>query len=99
MRWPIRSYDYAICYNVACTTEKTKLSLSPSAKQRRNPCSGSPSVYQDLSTLHVWPLKKAIVDLSIKMKGTPKRSSGNSSSPLAPEQGYRCCFADFTNHG
>ena len=50
MRRPIRCYDYAICYNVACTADETKLLLSPSAKQRLNPCSGSPPENQDLST-------------------------------------------------
>ena len=38
-------------------------------------------MYQDLSTRHDWPVKKAIVDLSIKMKGNSKRTSGNSLSP------------------
>ena len=30
---------------VACATDETKLCLSPSVKQRRNPCSGFPPVY------------------------------------------------------
>ena len=63
---------------LACTTDKVKLCLSPSAKQHRNPCSRPPHVYQDLSTRHDWPVKKAIVDLPIRLKG----SSGNSLSPL-----------------
>ena len=41
---------------LACATEETKLWLSPSAKQRRNPCSGLPPVYQDLSTRYDWPV-------------------------------------------
>ena len=43
------------CYHVtslACVTDKSKFWLSPSAKQRRNPCSGHPPVYQDLSMRH-----------------------------------------------
>ena len=56
--------------------------LSPSAKQRRNPCSGPPPVYQDLRTRNDWPVKKAIVDLPITMKGNSKRTSGNSLNPL-----------------
>ena len=37
-----------------------KLCLNPSAKQRRNPCSGLPAVYPDLSTHHDWPVKKGL---------------------------------------
>ena len=44
--------------NEACATDETKLWLSLSAKQRRNPCSVPPVVYQDLSTLHDWPAKE-----------------------------------------
>ena len=39
--------------------------ISLSAKQRRNPCCGSPQVYQDLSTLHDLPVKNAIVDCQL----------------------------------
>ena len=56
--------------------------LSPSAKQRRNPCSGSPPVYQDLSTRYDWPVDKATVYLPIRLKGNSKSISGNSLSPL-----------------
>ena len=52
---------------VACTTDKTEIWLSPSAKQCWNPCSGSPPVH--LSTHHDWLVKKAIVDLPIRLKG------------------------------
>ena len=41
---------------------------SPSAKQRRNPCSGPSPVYQDLITRYDWPVKNAIVDLPIRLK-------------------------------
>ena len=41
--------------------DEIKLWLTPSAKQRRNPCSGLPAVYPDLSTRHDWPVKKAFV--------------------------------------
>ena len=72
---------------VTCTTDETKLWLSPSAKQRKNPCSWSPPVFQHLSTgtRHDWPVKKAIVDLPIRMKGNSKRTSSNSLSPLAAQ--------------
>ena len=66
---------------VACAADETKLWLSPSRKQRRNPCFGPAPVYQDLSTRHDWPVKNAIVDLPIRLKGNSKRSSGNSLSP------------------
>ena len=39
-------------------------------------------MYQDLSTCHDWPVKKAIVDLPIRLKGNLKRISGNSLSLL-----------------
>ena len=54
--------------SLACAADKTKLCrLSPFAKQHRNPCSGPPAVYQDLSTRHDWSVKNAIVDLPNKM--------------------------------
>ena len=54
-------------------------------KQRQNPCSGPPSVYLDLSTRYDWPVKKAIVDLPIKVKGNLERTSGNWLSPLGAQ--------------
>ena len=42
-------------------------------------------MYQDLSTRHDWPVKNAMVDSPIKMKENSKRSSGNSLSPLGPQ--------------
>ena len=57
--------------------------LSPSAKQRRNSCFGPPPEYQDLSAGHDWPVKKAIVNLPVRLKGNSKRTSGSSLSPLA----------------
>ena len=70
---------------VPCATDETKLWLSLSAKQRGNPCSGPPPVYQDLSTCHDWPLEKAIVSFPISMKGNSKRISSNSLSPLGAQ--------------
>ena len=67
---------------VARATDETKLWLSLSAKQGRNPCSGPPLVYQDLSTCHDWPVEKAIVSIPVSMKGNWKRTSSNSLSPL-----------------
>ena len=59
---------------------ESKLWISPSAKQRQSPWSGLPPVYQDLRIHRDWPVKKAIVDLPIRMKGNSKRTSGNSLS-------------------
>ena len=53
--------------------------LSPSAKQRRNLYSGLQHTYHD------GPVKKAIVNLPIRLKGNSKRISGNSLSPLGAE--------------
>ena len=40
--------------------DEIKLWLTLSAKQRRNPCSGLPAVFPDLSTRHDWPVKKGL---------------------------------------
>ena len=56
----------------------TQTELSPSVKQRRNPCCGPSPVYQDLITRYDWLVKNAIVDLPIMLKGNVKRISGNS---------------------
>ena len=45
-----------------------------------------PPVYQNLRTRHDWPLKKAIVDLPIRLKGNSKRTSGNSLSLLGSQK-------------
>ena len=63
--------------SIACATDKFQLWLSPSAKQCRNLCSGPSNMYQDLSTCHDWNVKKAIVDLPIRMTGNSKCTSGN----------------------
>ena len=68
---------------VAGATDRTKLLLSTSAKQRRNPFSRLPPLYQYLSMRHDWPVKKAIVDLPIRLKGKFKTHFRyNSLSPL-----------------
>ena len=70
MYWKVRIKfnDSSYSLHVGCATDETKLWLSPSAKQCRNPCSGSPPVYQDLSMRHDWPVKKAIVDFQTGWK-------------------------------
>ena len=37
-------------------------------------------MYQDLSRHHDWPVEKAIADLPNRLRGTSKRTSGNSLS-------------------
>ena len=39
-------------------------------------------MYQDLSTCHDWPVKKAIVNLPIRLKGNSEHIYGNSLSRL-----------------
>ena len=75
---------------VAYATDETKVWLSPSVKERRNPCSRSPTVYLDLSTRHDWPVKNAIVDLPIRLKGHLKRISGNLLRPLEAQNRDFC---------
>ena len=70
------------CGASACVKDITQLLLSPSGKQRQNPCSGSPAEYQDLSMCHDWPVRKAIVDFPMKMKQNLKCTFGNLLSPL-----------------
>ena len=85
-----------------CAIDETKLWLSKFVNYRINPCSGPPPLYQDLSTPHDWPVEKAFVDLSIRMKRNLKSISGNLLSPLGAknkEQGYHRCCADITNQG
>lgn len=55
--------------------------LKRSKKQCQNPCSGHPSVYQDLFTRHDMPVKKAIVNLPTRSRGLKRNfkcTSGNS---------------------
>ena len=43
-------------------------------------------MYLDLSTRHDWLVKKAVVDLPIRLKGNSKRSFGNSFSPFRAQK-------------
>ena len=56
--------------------------LRPQVLTRNPSCSGPQPVYQDLSTRHDWPVKKAVVELPIRLKGNSKRSSHDWLSPL-----------------
>ena len=42
-------------------------------------------MYQDLSLRHDWPVKRAIVILPIRIKGSSKRTSRNSLRPLGAQ--------------
>ena len=61
-----------------CHKPNLGLCLSPYAKQLQNPCIlDLTTLYQDLSKCQ-WPVKKAIADLPISMKGMNfKYPSGN----------------------
>ena len=67
---------------IAYTTDKTKLWLSPCTKRCQNPCSGPPTVYQDLNKRHDWPIK-----LTIRMNRNSKCSSGNSLGSFSNDEG------------
>ena len=46
--------------SISVRADEIKVWLTPSVKQPRNPCSGLPAVYPDLSTRHDWPVKKGL---------------------------------------
>ena len=72
-------------------------------KQCRSPCSGFAlvPVYQDLSAHHVWPAKKDIVNLPVRLKRLIRNAFSSKCVKFVknPEQGFGHCFADFTNQG
>ena len=47
-------------------------------------------MYQDLSIHHDWPVKKAIVNLPIKLKENSKCTFGNLLSLLGAKKKYVC---------
>ena len=50
-------------------------------------------MYQDLSMCHDWPVKKAIVNLVIRLKGNFENHFVVIGDP---EQEHGCCFPDVT---
>ena len=62
---------------VACATDETKPLVKSVCESARKSLFWAPPLYQDLSTRHDWSVKKAIVDLPIRMKENSKRASGN----------------------
>ena len=97
-------------YNTFCWTfyaavslraDEIKLWLTPSAKQRRNPCSGLAAVYPDLSTRHDWPVKKGLCfvcrDRQSRWRGIRNALPVIRWVRWGPDQGSLRCFADGTN--
>ena len=89
------------CQRLACVQTITKLWLVPSAKQRRDPCSGPPTDSTDYrkrvpNSPSTW--------LAITTNKTKAFLTGQSWRVLksgytagSPEQGFRRCFADGVN--
>ena len=84
---PIKTYVMSSGDNGQLSIISPRHRQNLTAKQYRNPCSGPPLVYmyQDLSTCLDWWVKKAMVNLLIKMNGNSKHTSGNLLSPLGAE--------------
>jgi len=77
--------------------------LSLFVKQCQNPCSGvlGPDLCNRILSMCLdLPVKKAIVNLPIRLKGNSKQISCNlSESDGCPEQECRHCFLDITLRG
>ena len=60
--------------------DEIKIWLTPSAKQRQNPCSELPAVYPDLSRRFDWPVKRGLcfVCRDHQKTGNSKSTSRNS---------------------
>ena len=56
-------------------------------------------MYQDLSTCHDWPVKKAIVDLPIRLKGNLKCTFSNLLSLLGARNKDISAASDIANLG
>ena len=82
IRNPWLWYLRYISKNLVYATDETTLWLSPSAKQRRNPCSGPYLCTRIWVSALIGLPKKPSVDLPISLKGNPKRISSNSLRQL-----------------
>ena len=58
---------YVFNAELACAAEKTKTFVTPSASQ---PLFFASAVYEDFSTRHDWPVKRAIVSLANQVERT-----------------------------
>ena len=84
-------------FGIACAKNEPIL-VKYVCEKASSPCSGPTPAYQDMSTRHDWPIKKAIVDLPIRMKGNSNALSVLGCFPWAgPEQRSRRCCAEVTN--
>ena len=88
-------------YFVACVQTITKVWLVPSAKQRRDPCSGPPT---DSTNYRKCVSNSPSTWLAITTNKTKPFLTGQSWRVLksgytvgSPEQGFRRCFADGVN--
>ena len=68
-------------YRIAYATDKSYVRLRACAETL---VPQSLPVYQNLGTHRDWPVKKAIVNLPIRLKGNWRHTSGNCLSPLGP---------------
>jgi len=74
---------YAIILRFSSARDGTKLvKLSPSSKQRRNPCSGPPLVYQEV---HVIVSLESHCRIANRDEGNSKTISNNSLSHLVDQ--------------
>ena len=87
---------------VAWAMDGNKLSAKSMCKTAPKSLFWPSLAYQDLSMCRDWPVKKAIVNLPIKLEihVNKIRNTFPVSHPLVrdPEQGYQHCFADGFNH-
>ena len=60
-----------------CATDGSKLLIKSIYGTAPKSLFWAPPVYQDLSMYHDWPVKNAIVDLPVGLKGNTKSISGN----------------------
>ena len=61
-------YVPGTCTIIACGTDETKLLVESVCETVLQSLFWAPTVYQDLSMPHDWPVKSAIVDLPIRLK-------------------------------
>ena len=79
--WP--TSNYAITLHFSSARDGTKLvRLSPPSKQRRNPCSGPPPVYQEV---HVIVSLESHCRIANRDEGNSKTISDNSLSHLVAQ--------------
>ena len=81
-------YYYTLSWNsqiLACVTDATNPLVKSVSEPALKSLFWAPSLYQDLTMCHHWPVKKAIVDLPIRLKGNSNLRYGNSLSLMGPQ--------------